>query len=744
MENKKASRGEQPDFSDTTLIDLLRMDRDLMIALGSTSGLEEAFKLILDSCLRSPGIDSGGIYLASEQGGLHLAHHQGLTAEFADQIRYYPPDSDVARFMISGETLYRTNAEPLLDPIEPSRRREGLKAILVIPILHQNRTIAALCLASHAQAKIPEIILRLFETTAARIGGMITRIGAQQALRQSELRFRAVFNNSSTLMALLTPDGKILEINQAALGILGLSTEETHGIPFWELPLLPGRQSAEIGFHDSIARAAAGETLSGERHLVDQDGQKITLAESIRPIYDETGKIAFIFAEGNDITLLKEAMLALRKAKDDSEQRVAERTAELAAANSILQLEILERRRSEDALRRSSQTLSKLNEMSRAILGVHTPNEIAEISVKFIHQLIPCQRISVAVIDNEAQQAEIIAVLSDRPTRLAAGKRVKLDAQDLTKLLQLGHPVLIQDVRLAAGFENEPECRPLQEEGILSSLKTPLRAGGELTGWLCFGAAAPNFFTVGYVELASRIANELATAIQNARLFEELQKANATSQALSRRLVEVQELERRGLARELHDEIGQLLTGLNFTLKACARGAPPETEAQLEQAVSICINLISKVQEMSLNLRPTILDDRGAWHALAWHFEHYTKTTGVQVRFGSSGFEEKRFATEVETALYRIIQEALTNVARHAGVKKVLVNVKATNQMIKFKVADQGAGFDLAVASASAETPGLAGMYERAALVGGKLHLITAPGKGTQVLVEIPLTERTS
>jgi PAS domain S-box-containing protein len=219
--------------------------------------------------------------------------------------------------------------------------------------------------------------------------------------------------------------------------------------------------------------------------------------------------------------------------------------------------------------------------------------------------------------------------------------------------------------------------------------------------------------------------------------------ANERLRALSRRLVEAQEIERRHIARELHDEVGQALTGLNLLLGMSPRAAADTVESRLREARALVEELMEKVDELSLDLRPAMLDDLGLLPALLWHFERYTTQTGVRVNLEHSGLE-RRFEAELETALYRVVQEALTNVARHAGVNEVTVRLWANQHVLSVQVSDQGAGFDPQAALVEPITVGLNGMYERAALLGGQLMVESAPGLGAFITAEWPLDGRDS
>ena len=227
---------------------------------------------------------------------------------------------------------------------------------------------------------------------------------------------------------------------------------------------------------------------------------------------------------------------------------------------------------------------------------------------------------------------------------------------------------------------------------------------------------------------------------ENARLFEEVRAGRERMQALSHRLVEVQEEERRRIARELHDEVGQTLTGLKLTLEMGRRLPPGGAEKTgLEEAHTLENDLISKVRDMSLELRPAMLDDLGLLPCLLWHFERFTTQTRIQVGFHHNGLEGRRFSPEVETAAYRIIQEALTNVARHAGTHQATVRVWVKQDTLNVQVEDQGPGFEPEATLSAGVSSGLSGMRERAILVGGVLTVESSPGRGTQVMARLPL-----
>jgi signal transduction histidine kinase len=206
----------------------------------------------------------------------------------------------------------------------------------------------------------------------------------------------------------------------------------------------------------------------------------------------------------------------------------------------------------------------------------------------------------------------------------------------------------------------------------------------------------------------------------------------------SRQLVGLQEAERAHLARELHDEVGQMLTGLNVVLEIGARGNTSTLQRQIQAAQAIVNDLTSQVRQLSLDLRPSILDDLGLLPALSWHLKRFTAQTQVAVEFQHS-VPDITLAPESAITAYRIVQEALTNIARYAPGASAMLQLWVVDTTLYIQISDNGPGFDLEATLASSSTRGLAGMRERVNLVDGHFSIETAPGAGVHITAEIPL-----
>lgn len=209
----------------------------------------------------------------------------------------------------------------------------------------------------------------------------------------------------------------------------------------------------------------------------------------------------------------------------------------------------------------------------------------------------------------------------------------------------------------------------------------------------------------------------------------------ARLRALSTRLLRVQEDERHALAQELHDQIGQLLTGLRFQLESARQAAP---HPAVDNALSVTDELLRSVRALTLQLRPRLLDDLGLRPALEWHANVFHNQTGITVDLELS-LPAARFGPELELAVFRLVQEALTNVARHSGAAAASVTVTADDRVLHVEVSDRGRGFDTAQALARHDSLGLTGLTERVRLAGGTLEIVSVPGRGTRLHAEFAL-----
>jgi PAS domain S-box-containing protein len=229
---------------------------------------------------------------------------------------------------------------------------------------------------------------------------------------------------------------------------------------------------------------------------------------------------------------------------------------------------------------------------------------------------------------------------------------------------------------------------------------------------------------------------------QKRKQAEEIKQVEATRRLLLERALSAQEEERRRIARELHDEAGQLLTALLVGLRTLEDARKlPDAKVQGQRLREITAQAIDEVGRLARGLHPTVLDDHGLGVALSRYAAEYTKTHKIAVDLTLNEVDSSNLPSGVQIALYRILQEALTNVARHSGAKTVSIRFARMLKAIEVAVIDDGCGFDAKTVAVSSHRLGIQSMRERAAMLGGTISFIPQR-KGTKILVQVPLADR--
>ena len=224
----------------------------------------------------------------------------------------------------------------------------------------------------------------------------------------------------------------------------------------------------------------------------------------------------------------------------------------------------------------------------------------------------------------------------------------------------------------------------------------------------------------------------------NRSLEAQVQARTAELKALSTRLLRIQEDERRAIARDLHDHLGQLITGLKFQLEAVRKDAPPALQRALGESLGVSDEMLRYLRELTQQLRPRVLDDLGLAPALEWHINLFQRQTGIAVALDVS-LPPVRLPGELETAVFRFVQEALTNVARHSGATAANVTLTSGGGKLLVEITDRGRGFDVEAKLAARDSLGLIGQRERVSLAGGSMELFSRAGQGTRLHAEFPL-----
>ncbi|MFW9817879.1 MAG: GAF domain-containing sensor histidine kinase, partial [Candidatus Thorarchaeota archaeon] len=288
-----------------------------------------------------------------------------------------------------------------------------------------------------------------------------------------------------------------------------------------------------------------------------------------------------------------------------------------------------------------------------------------------------------------------------------------------------------------------PECPLYPSARIIGHAIVPLLVKERAVGLLNLVFGPKDLPQTADLDLLTDLGRQLGVAIENARLWAELQDREALKGQLLRKIILAQEQERQRIARDLHDQAGQALTSLLVGLRAMEKASDlTQAQALAQELKGVVTQALDELHDMALELRPSVLDDLGLVPALARYVASCPTRFGLQADFEAIGLDGQRLPPEVETTLYRITQEALTNVARHADASHASVLLQRRGSALVLVVDDDGVGFDVARVMdhpSEHDRLGLYGIEERASLVDGHLTIESSPDVGTTITVEIPM-----
>ncbi len=280
----------------------------------------------------------------------------------------------------------------------------------------------------------------------------------------------------------------------------------------------------------------------------------------------------------------------------------------------------------------------------------------------------------------------------------------------------------------------------LQKEGLQCHASIPLKAKNKVLGIMNLACPKEQRITVDDLKLLTAIGHQVGIAIENARLYEEVRQKEALRRRLLDELIRVQEEERKRVARELHDRVGQNLTALIMAVGSAEEILPPEAahvRKHLAEIRTMMAAVVEETRRLMLDLRPALLDDLGLIPAIRSYAEAHLSPVGVQLQVEVGGTKRK-LPSSVDIALFRVVQEAVTNIVKHAEASKASIRLHFNKSSVSATIVDDGHGFDRKESALEARTFGLLGMEERTALLGGTLCIDSQPNGGTRVDLQIP------
>ncbi len=408
--------------------------------------------------------------------------------------------------------------------------------------------------------------------------------------------------------------------------------------------------------------------------------------------------------------------------------------------------DVTEAKELESKIAKAHQDLLALNAIARVVSQSLDLDAVLSSALDKTLEIMKRNRGGIVLLDEERQ------ILYYRVHRGLAKKHVqgvccRLGEGIIGRVAQTGEAILVDDISTDPGVAY-PDL--INAEGLRAFASVPLRAKEKVLGVMTIASHEPRKFSPEDIQLLASIAAQIAIAIENARLHQEVQRKDEIRGELLREIFSIQEEERRRIARELHDETSQVLASLAASLEA-ALGMLPDTankaKSILRKAQALSIKILDGTHKLIYELRPSLLDDLGLFAAVQWLADNSLRAAGIKVNFKTVG-RQKRLPPELEATLFRIMQEAVYNIARHAHAKNADISLHFKKSAIEVHVRDNGRGFDVEEAISSKDRPrglGLLGMKERVALMNGTLSIRSRLGSGgTKVDIKIPLNQEVS
>ena len=502
-----------------------------------------------------------------------------------------------------------------------------------------------------------------------------------------------------SIIIALDAQGNISLANPRACRILGYEESDLLGRNWFDTCLPQENVEAVRKVFKDVSAGKTESVEYFENPIRTRDGQTPLIAWHNSTLVDENGKVIGLLSAGEDITARRSAEMRVQTLLDISSKLIEETYDE-----SILQI----------------------------------------IADKIIHDIQPAQVASIWLYDEDTGQINIKAMAGYKSPGM---RDLSLDASSgiVGQILKTKKPYIQNDAQNDESYISFTSASAPGMASMQSMLCTPLVFHEKFLGMLCVGnLEKANAFSDAIVDLLESIANQLAGIVENAVLFEEIKRGREELRALSTRLVNVHEEERRLVALDLHDHFGQILATLKLSLRAEAfiKHSEAEQRARLAEVSAVVEELIGAAEDLSLRLRPAILDDLGITTAFEWHFGRFTRQTGIPIQADIKVKNGVRYPDPIEITLYRVMEESLSNASRHGDPSLIQVDLREKNKFLHMVIQDNGTGFDPALmADISYEHTGLTGIYERVRLLGGTANIDSEPEKGTTIDVVIPIIE---
>jgi signal transduction histidine kinase len=511
------------------------------------------------------------------------------------------------------------------------------------------------------------------------------------------------------LRAVLAPEGYDLVLAGSGPQALARAAELTPDLMLLDV-MMPGMDGFEV------CRRLRDDTLLSDVPVL-----------MITALDDHRSRLQGIEAGADDF---------ISKPFDDTELQARVRTILRLNRYRRLLAERTQREQAEEALAQRVTQLALLNKIGSRIASMLELDSLLSETVRLVQDFGYAQ-VALFTLDGEDGDLVLRASAGASDRQLHPGHRVPAGQGRTGWVAEQGTVLLVNNPTAGP----HPGYPPSNDQQFQAQLSVPLRLGGEVVGVLDVRSPLPKTFNEGDVMVMETLADAVATAMHNAQLYEAERASRKRLRDLAGYLETARERERTYIAREIHDEFGQALTALKMDVVWLAKHLPPDETKLLEKAQvmsQLVDSTISMVRRIATDLRPGILDHLGLVAAIEWQAQEVAGRAGFECQLLLNDLEPE-LDPDLATAIFRIFQETLTNVARHAGANLVRVKLRTKDDQLILVVQDNGRGITQRQ-MLDPKSLGLIGMQERARLLGGEVEFQAAPGGGTKVTVRVPKT----
>jgi signal transduction histidine kinase len=535
-----------------------------------------------------------------------------------------------------------------------------------------------------------------------------------------------LFTSTSEAILLIEANGTILAANDISSSWLNCSTESLIGDNLFQLLTPSG-----IPIREWVHKAVSKNTI------YDSDARmgKRFIHVRLIPIAEGT-RVTRLIIIGQDITEHKRVEEQVRELTGQLERKVRERTKELETLNRKL---AEDKRKAEIQASLSHHLMQDTQDYGHLL--EHVTTEISNLVGDTC--LIALFATDLTFIKVQAITDRNVESMTRQRTQLL-NRTISVEGNTIASSILKGERYSAKEITKEMGKNLLPPEFALQlgENGITTLEVFPLQVGEYPLGLLAISRDNGNPYSEDEISFVGSLAGSIALAIHNAHLFEQLTESQSQLRGLSQKLVQIQENHFKHLAGEMHDQIGQDMTAINVNLNILQAMLPQNTSegviSRLTDTEKLVQESVKRMRSLMSELRPPMLDQYGLTAALYWYCEQYQRRTNIELVINDHYMKNIRPPAEVEIALFRIAQEALNNVTKHAKATHVDIELFEEKGDIMMAITDNGTGFDMKNQDSSTRAHwGLTLMQERARAVNGKFLLRSVPGQGTQIVVRV-------